>query len=88
MGGMFSLLIGIMGLIILAVFLVIAAILVGVVITGLIGGTLLLVTGNHFSKDTRKKMESRICIGVGIVFLILAGCSAGIIVNYVIKLFG
>ena len=88
MAGILSLLLGIITLIIIAVVLIIAAVLVGVFITGIIGGVILLVTGNHFSKDTKKKVESRICIGVGIVFLLIAGGSAGIIINYAIKMFG
>ncbi len=85
---MVSVLLGLITLAVIAIFIVIAAILIGMFFTGLIGGTILLCTGKHFSRDTKKKIASRICIGVGIVLLILAGGSAGIIINYAVKIFG
>ncbi len=88
MAGPISLILGLMGLAFIIVFIVIAAILVATFITGLIGGIVLLVTGKHFSKDAKKKVASRICIIVGIIFLVLAACSAGIIINYAVQIFG
>ncbi|WP_156035906.1 hypothetical protein [Butyrivibrio sp. AE3004] len=85
---MVSLLLGLITLAVIFIFIVIAAILIGMFFTGLTGGIILLCTGKHFSNDTKKKVASRICIGVGIVLLILAGGSAGIIINYAIKIFG
>ncbi len=85
---MVSVLLGLITLAVIVIFIVIAAILIGMFFAGLIGGTILLCTGKHFSKDTKKKVASRICIGVGIVLLILAGGSAGIIINYAVKIFG
>ena len=88
MGGLLSLLLGLIGLALVAVIIVIAAILIGIFFTGLIGGIALLFTGKHFSKDTKKKIASRVCIIVGVVLLALAGGSAGIIINYAVKFLG
>jgi hypothetical protein len=75
-------------IIFLVIFIAIAAFLIGLFFTGLIGGIVLLVSGKHFSQYTRKKVASRICIGVGIFLLALAAGSAGIIINYAVKIFG
>ncbi|WP_026490186.1 hypothetical protein [Butyrivibrio sp. XBB1001] len=72
----------------LIIVIVVASILIGMFFTGLVGGTVLLITGKHFSKDTRKKVASRICIGVGIAFFALAASSAGLLVHYAISIFG
>ena len=88
MAGIFSLFIGLIGLVVLAIVLAIAAFLIGTFFTGLIGGIILLVTGNKLSKGTKKKVLSRVCIVVGIVLLILAGGSAGVIINYAVKIWG
>ena len=88
MAGIFSLFMGILGIVIVIALLVIAAILVGIFITGFIGGIILLFTGNKLSKNTQKKVASRVCIGVGVVFLLLAGGSAGVIINFVTQIWG
>ena len=80
---MVSVILGLLMLAVLFVMVVIAAILIGLFFTGLIGGIVLLLTGNHFSKDVRKKVASRICIAVGVVFLVIAGSSAGLIVSFI-----
>ncbi len=88
MAGIFSLLMLIITLIIIAAVIAMAAILIGMFMTGLIGGIILLVTGKHFSIDEKKKVASRICIVVGVIFLIMAFGSAGVIVNYAMQIFG
>ena len=88
MAGILSLLLGLIGLVAVAVVIAIAAILIGTFFTGLIGGIVLLVTGNKLSKGTKRKVLSRVCIVIGVVLLILAGGSAGIIINYATKIWG
>ncbi|MCR5558292.1 MAG: hypothetical protein K6F75_12140 [Butyrivibrio sp.] len=86
MGGILSLILGLFGLAVMAVVLTIAAILIGTFFTGIIGGIILLVTGNKLSKNTKRKVLSRVCIGVGVVLLILACGSAGVIINFAMNL--
>ncbi len=85
---MISVILGLLLLAVMAVMAVIAVVLIGVFLTGLIGGIILLVTGNHFSKDIRKKVASRVCIIVGVVFLVVAGGSAGIIIKFIAEMVG
>ena len=80
MCNMISLLLGLITLAVMVIFIVIAAILIGMFFTGLIGGSILLFTGNKLSIDTKKKVLSRVCIVIGIVLLLMAGGSAGIII--------
>ena len=88
MAGIFSLFIGLFGFAMVALIFAIAAILIGTFFTGLIGGIVLLVTGNKLSKGTKRKVLSRVCIVVGIILLLLAGGSAGVFINYAAKFFG
>ena len=79
---MISLFLGLMALVITAIFIAIAAFLIGTFFTGLIGGVILLITGNKLSKNTKRKVLSSVCIGVGVFLLILACGSAGVIIKY------
>ncbi|WP_408070168.1 hypothetical protein [Butyrivibrio sp. JL13D10] len=88
MGGLGILVIMIGMMLILLAVLVIAAILLGVCFTGLAGGAIFWATGKHFSKNTGKKVESRICIGIGVILFLIACGSAGVIISYAIKFFG
>ena len=85
---MISLLLGLITLAVMVIFIVIAAILIGMFFTGLIGGSILLFTGNKLSIDTKKKVLSRVCIVIGIVLLLMAGGSAGIIIKYLMQFLG
>ena len=75
--GILSLLMMVIGFVCIAIFLVIAAVLIGTLITGLVGGGVLLFTGNTLSKKTTHKVLSRVCIVLGVIFLVAAGSSAG-----------
>lgn len=88
MGGLGVIAILVLMAALLVCIIVVASILIGMFFTGLVGGTVLLITGKHFSKDTRKKVASRICVCVGIAFFALAAGSAGVFINYAVKLFG
>ncbi|AOZ96243.1 hypothetical protein SAMN02745247_02183 [Butyrivibrio hungatei DSM 14810] len=84
MGGLFILVI----IFALIVFAIIASIVIGLFFTGLIGGLVLLFTGKHFSKDSRRKVLSRVCIIIGIILLCIAGGSAGVIINFIMSMVG
>lgn len=83
---MVSVILGLLMLVVLIVMIVIGAILIGMFFTGLVGGIILLVTGNKLTQNVKRKLAGRICIGVGVVLLILAAGSASVIINYVMQL--
>ncbi len=85
---MFHLLLALPALIICAVFITIAIILIGMVITALISGIVLLLTGAHLSKGTRHKVAGGVCVGIGVVILLLVITFAGAIAGYAMNIFG
>lgn len=84
MGGLFFLVM----IFALIVFICIASFVIGAFFTGLIGGGILLFTGKHFSKDSRRKVLSRVCIVIGVILLCVAGASAGVIINFIMSMVG
>ena len=69
-----------------AVFLAVIAIcLIGVALTGIIGGIALLITGKALDKSQKKKTWSKICIVASIVLLCVGIASSGAIVAFVTK---
>lgn len=84
MGGLFFLVM----IFALIVFICIASFVIGAFFTGLIGGGILLFTGKHFSKDSRRKVLSRVCIVIGVILLCVAGASAGVIINFIMSIVG
>ena len=85
---MISLFLGLLTLAIVAFFIIIGAILIGLFITGLIAGLILIFTGHTLSVNTKKKVLSRVCIIIGIISLLVAGGSAGVIINFVAQTWG
>ena len=83
MGGLCSLILGLIALAVLAVIVIVGLILIGLAIAGIVGGGAMMATGAVLGNDPKKKGISTALKIVACILLAL-GLAAGCVIFYIV----